>query len=686
MLCSNAFALPKSQDLVESMGLGYNIGNTMEVPGDPTAWGNTLPTAEYIKGIKAAGFNTVRIPCAWDSHAKNGTIDADWIEQVKDVVDKVIAEGMYAIVNAHWDNGWLEDHVYDGDGYDQSGYKKIKADSIATIQKNYWKQIATAFASYDEHLIFASANEPGVNDPWGPADYYGHCKKDNEGKCNGQWDFDQSRMEVLKKYHEACLKAVRATGGNNKTRSVIVQMPRTEIDFYELLANNYPTDPAGSGYTMAEAHYYPYQYSLMTKDEDWGKQFFYWEGYLSTTDTPHNINSDVGTLGSKLNIVQQFDKLQNAFTSKGIPVVIGEMGALKRLNQVTGENLKLHLQGRAAWYGYVAEVSKARGIVPCIWDTGAEDAGNMTIIRRQKGTVGSIYDIETLNALRKAYGLDTLEGHSIIDSLVKESVNTDNRSVKLTYLNQQDTSSETGTMRINVNPNGEDWSNYDSIGFIINADIKSEGVCTGAKCNEFAWTSLSLFSMSGNWTWKDYNFDEADYNGVGWTQLVVPLNASGLNLADKKKVQAIGLNVYGPQLTGTILIDEVRLYKADGSFKVLESFDKNKPEIEGAVEADLIITPKEAEKVASVKQNSVAFANKLQVTIQRGMISATFTANKTAPATAMLLNSLGQVIAQQSFTANKGVNGIQLNSRAQGPAMLIVKQGSTKYIQKVILK
>lgn len=679
MLCSNAFALPKSQDLVESMGLGYNIGNTMEVPGDPTAWGNTLPTAEYIKGIKDAGFSTVRIPCAWDSHATNGTIDANWIKQVKDVVDMVLAEGMYAIVNAHWDNGWLEDHVYDGDGYDQSGYKKIKADSIATLQENYWKQIATAFANYDEYLIFASANEPGVNDPWGPADYYGHGS-------SGQWNFDQSRMEVLKKYHEACLKAVRATGGNNATRSVIVQMPRTEIDFYELLANNYPTDPAGSGYTMAEAHYYPYQYSLMTKDEGWGNQFFYWEGYLSTTDTPHNIKSDVNTLGSKLNIVQQFDKLQQAFTSKNIPVVIGEMGAIKRLDQVSGENLKLHLQGRAAWYGYVAEVSKARGIVPCIWDTGDEGNGNMTVIRRQKGTVGSIYDIETLNALRKAYGLDTLEGHSIIDFLETESVRTDNRSVKLTYLNQQSDSSETGTMRINVNPNGDDWSKYNSIGFIINANISSEGICTGPKCNDYAGTSLSLFSMSGNWKWKDYNFEESDYKDAGWTQLVVPLSEDGLDLEDKKKVQAIGLNVYGPQLTGTILVDEVRLYKADGTFDVLESFNKKLPEIEGAVEAELIVTPKEAEKVASVKQNRVAFTNKLQVTIQRGMISATFTANKTAPATAMLLNSLGQVIAQQSFTANKGVNGIQLNSSAQGPAMLIVKQGSTKYIQKVILK
>ena len=68
LMAASAFAaLPKATALVEPMGMGYNIGNTMEVPENPTAWGNPLPTAGYIKAIKAAGFNTVRIPCAWYS-------------------------------------------------------------------------------------------------------------------------------------------------------------------------------------------------------------------------------------------------------------------------------------------------------------------------------------------------------------------------------------------------------------------------------------------------------------------------------------------------------------------------------------------------------------------------------------------------------------------------------------------
>ena len=271
-----AFALPKATEIYPDMGLGYNIGNTMEVPGNqggPTGWGNPFPDAAYVKAIKDAGFNTVRIPCAWDSHASNGTINASWLDSVKTVVDLVINNGMYAILNSHWDGGWLEDHVFDGEGYDKTGLVNSSAATVAAKQESYWKQIATKFAAYDEHLIFASANEPGVNDPW------------NGGADNGQWAFNETRMQVLKQFHEACIKAVRSTGGNNATRIVVVQAPRTEIDKSPLLASMYPTDPAGDGYTMAEVHFYPYQFSLMTGgDEDWGKMFYYWEDQTPGND------------------------------------------------------------------------------------------------------------------------------------------------------------------------------------------------------------------------------------------------------------------------------------------------------------------------------------------------------------------------------------------------------------------
>lgn len=669
---SAAFALPTATEVYQNMGLGYNIGNTMEVPDGPTAWGNTFPTAEYIKAIKNAGFSTVRIPCAWDSHAANGVINSGWLDSVKTVVDMVVNEGMYAILNAHWDNGWLEDHVFDGAGYDQKGAITVKADSIAEIQKSYWTQIATKFAAYDEHLIFASANEPGVNDPW------------NGGADNGQWAFDDTRAKVLQKYHEACLSGVRATGGNNATRTVIVQMPRTEIDKYELLMNNYPTDPAGTGYTMAEAHFYPYQYSLMTADADWGYCFYYFDGMNSTTDTQHNMGSTTASLGSKAHIDAQFDKLKTAFTSQGIPVVIGEMGAIKRLEEIAGENLRLHLEGRAAWYGYVVSAAKSRGIVPVIWDTGDESNGNMTIIRRQTakfgGNVGDIVDYEVLNAMRKAYGLDTLAGNSI-DQFVTASLDTSDKMLKLTYTSAQSDSSETGTMRINLN--GANWSDYVAISFQAKVNVSSEGPCTGttSKCdNPYAWTSLSLFSMSGSkWKWEDYNFEESDISSA-WKTYKVSLDANGLNLADKSSVMAIGLNVYGPQVSGTIEMDNITLYKADGSEVVLENFNKKLPETEGIASGELVAS------TTAIKRPAARAFGKMSVNVLPGTVNASFVASTSGRASLSLVNSMGQIVSTKAFNASVGTNTVLLETNYRGPGFLVLKQNGNRTTVPVRLR
>lgn len=387
---ASAFALPKASEIYEHMGIGFNIGNTMEVPGNPTGWGNPVPNQTYADSIKAAGFNTVRIPCAWDSHASNGKISEGWLDTVKTVVDYVLSTGAYVVLNSHWDNGWLEDHVFDGQGYDKTGLVNSSADAVAEKQSKYWTQIANKFKDYNERLIFASTNEPGVNDPW------------NGGADNGQWAFDATRMKVLKKFHEACIKAVRATGGNNATRTIVVQTPRTEIDKYELLANNYPEDPAGVGYTMAESHFYPYQFSLMENDADWGKVYYYWED-VTTGDASRTASGNAN--GSKSYIDGQFDKLKKAFTSKGIPVIIGEMGAINRSESLSGNERSKHQEARAAWYAYTVKSAKEHGIVPIVWDTGYEGNNNMTIIRRQAGTMGSIFDKQTLNAMRKAIGL-----------------------------------------------------------------------------------------------------------------------------------------------------------------------------------------------------------------------------------------------------------------------------------------
>ena len=676
-----AFALPKATEIYPDMGLGYNIGNTMEVPKNPTDWGNPFPDAAYVKAIKDAGFNTVRVPCAWDSHASNGTINAGWLDSVKTVVDLVINNGMYAILNSHWDGGWLEDHVFDGEGYDKTGLVNSSATAVAAKQESYWKQIATKFAEYDEHLIFASANEPGVNDPW------------NGGSDNGQWAFDETRMQVLKSYHEACLKAVRSTGGHNATRIVVVQSPRTEIDKAPLLSELYPVDPAGEGYTMAEVHFYPYQFSLMTSgDEDWGKMFYYWEDQTPGNDAAHTCSGSA--LGSKKSIDQLFSGLKSRFYDKGIPVVIGEMGAVKRLGVLTGDNLKVHLKARAAWYGYTVAAAKKNGLVPCVWDTGDEGDGNFTIIRRQVnkfgGNVGDITDVETLNAMREAYGQASLPGNSI-DSLVNQNPDIPEtaagKGVQVTYQTVTSDSSEVGTLRINLQGSKKDLSKYVGIEVRLKGEVATAGPCSGASdgCGEYGWTSMDLFMMTGDsWAWFDASVLEQadkDLDASAFQTIQVKWEDFRKEPTDLNSANAIGLNLYGTQVTGTITFDYIKGIKADGSTEIIDDFDK-KPQLEGTASGKVVALS----STSSIAPVRAIAASKMLVSVQSGMVSASFTASKTAPAKAMLMNSLGQVIAQQIFTASKGANQVELRSNYRGPAMLIVKQGSQRYMQKVILK
>ena len=679
---ASAFALPKATEIFPDMGLGYNIGNTMEVPGNPTGWGNPFPDAAYVKAIKDAGFNTVRIPCAWDSHASNGTINAGWLDSVKTVVDLVINNGMYAILNSHWDNGWLEDHVFDGEGYDKTGLVNSSAATVAAKQESYWKQIATKFAAYDEHLIFASANEPGVNDPW------------NGGADNGQWAFDSKRMTVLKQFHEACLKAVRATGGNNATRIVVVQSPRTEIDKAPLLSEQYPTDPAGEGYTMAEVHFYPYQFSLMKDgDEDWGKMFYYWEDKTPGNDAAHPCSGSA--LGSKKSIDNLFGGLKTRFYDKGIPVVIGEMGAIKRLDLLSGDNLKKHLEARAAWYGYTVASAKKNGLVPCVWDTGDEGDGNFTIIRRQVhkygGSVGTITDVETLNAMREAYGQAALPGNTI-DSTVKENttITEGDMALHIIYKTVQSDSSEAGTMRIDIN---KSWSQYVAISFDMRVDGESAGGCTDLTrdgCGEYGWASVSLFNMSGSWDWKELSLGNvSDLTEIKNYKIEFGDEDGQLAFTDLSQVNAIGINLYGTQFTGDMYLNNMLLWKADGTADTLQSFDTKKPKLEGIATGELI----KANSTGDWGKSSIAIAptriaanSKMLVNVQPGMVSATFNAAKATRGTATLMNSMGQVIAQQSFEAKAGANEVQLSTNFRGQAILIVKQGSQKNAQKITLR
>ncbi|HEY1200604.1 MAG TPA: cellulase family glycosylhydrolase, partial [Niastella sp.] len=228
--------------LAAKFKLGWNIGNTLEAIGGETAWGNPLITESYIQFVKTQGFNAIRLPCSWDKHSDKATakIQDEWLARVKQVVQYCVENDMYVLLNIHWDGGWLENNI-----------NSQKKDSVNAKQQAFWEQIATTMRDFDEHLVFASANEPAAE--------------------------TAEQVAVLSSYHQTFVNAVRSTGGRNSYRVLVVQGPSTNIEKTYELMNVLPTDPVKDR-MMVEVHYYsPSQFCLlMDGDASWGKMFYYW--------------------------------------------------------------------------------------------------------------------------------------------------------------------------------------------------------------------------------------------------------------------------------------------------------------------------------------------------------------------------------------------------------------------------
>lgn len=345
--------------LAAKIKLGWNIGNTLEAIGGETAWGNPKVSKALIDLVKKSGFNAIRIPCSWDQYVANAStmqLKTDWLARVKEVVQYCVDNDMYVILNIHWDGGWLENNC-----------TTSKKDAVNTKQKAYWKQIAVTMRDFDEHLLFAGANEPNVE--------------------------DATQMGVLLSYHQTFIDAVRSTGGHNAYRVLVVQGPSTDIEKTNNLMSTLPVDRVASR-MMAEIHYYtPYQFCLMTKDESWGNMFYYWgQGNHSTTDLSRNP-----TWGEESDVNKYFGMMKTKFVDKGIPVVLGEYAAMRRTS-LTGDALTLHLKSRAYYLKYVTQQAKLNGLLPFYWDEGSMGDKGSGIFNRQNNTV---FDQQALDALNQ---------------------------------------------------------------------------------------------------------------------------------------------------------------------------------------------------------------------------------------------------------------------------------------------
>ena len=318
--------LPQSEglDFVKNMKLGWNLGNTMDAEArsdneyeGETAWGAPMTTEEMILAIKEAGFNTLRLPVTWHTHVdEDFNISEVWLNRVQEVLDYAYDNGMYVILNIHHD--MLKAYYYPT--YDT-------LENTKKYSKAIWTQLAERFKDYDEHLIFESINEPRLKGT------------DNEWWIDTSTDLGKEAIDCIMQVNQEFVDLIRASGGNNATRylmtpSYCASPVYANDDLFSL-----PEDPAGR--TMVSVHAYePYNFAL---DADLDANKF----------TAERMGRSLESL---------MKGLYEKFTSKGIPVVIGEFGA---------RNKNENTEARISHAGYYVAAARAAGISCVWWDNNA---------------------------------------------------------------------------------------------------------------------------------------------------------------------------------------------------------------------------------------------------------------------------------------------------------------------------
>ncbi|MCL2719323.1 MAG: glycoside hydrolase family 5 protein, partial [Lachnospiraceae bacterium] len=338
-----------TNDLVLDMGLGINLGNTLEawspwLGSNPsqqdleTSWGSPIITREMIEGYKDAGFTTLRVPVAWSnllsvpSNWINNTIAPYWLntvllDRVEKVVNYALDADMYVVLNLHWDGGWM---------YNFPNHTAASMHRYTRI----WEQVAERFMAYGDKLVFESQNEElGWQDLWNP---WGASTGANaQGKIDA--------YALVNAINQKFVDIIRASGGNNPERHLLIAGYNTDVDRTVDPLFQMPNDPAGR--MALKVHYYdPGGFALIGTDmvNPWAPIRFTW-----------GTTADIAHLNTQMN------KLYNTFINNGIPVVIGEYGVAAQGK--SEEEIR----------NYTLAVTKAmysRGMLPILWDVQLNDS------------------------------------------------------------------------------------------------------------------------------------------------------------------------------------------------------------------------------------------------------------------------------------------------------------------------
>lgn len=302
-----------SSEIVADMKIGWNLGNTLDSfdtdsSDNETGWGNPKTTKAMIDTVKAAGFNAVRIPVTWGEHlSSDHVIEAAYLDRVQEVVDYAMDDDLYVILNVHHDDAiWLHPTYSE------------QAEVTETLTA-IWQQLSERFADYDHHLVFEGMNEPRV---------IGSSTEWSGGT--------PEERDVINQLFQAFVDTVRATGGLNADRTLIVTSHAQSITKEAVSAVKVPEDD----HIAVSIHSYA-PWDFCGTDDD---------------------RSDWGSEADKQELDSNFQYLADTFIKKGIPVLLDEFGAVNKNNTSI----------RANYYAYYVKSAKAHGITCFVWDNGTE--------------------------------------------------------------------------------------------------------------------------------------------------------------------------------------------------------------------------------------------------------------------------------------------------------------------------
>lgn len=343
---------------LSEMGTAWNLGNTLEanISGTPTetGWGNPMVTKDFISKVKAAGFNSIRIPVSYLSKigsAPDYTIDAAWLNRIQEVVDYAISQDMYVMLNIH------------GDGYKtvMGGWLIVDEENQEPIREKYqkvWQQVANKFINYDEHLIFESMNEV----------------------FDGDWnDPEPEHYANLNAYNQIFVDTIRQTGGNNSARWLLIPGWNTNI-YYTTRDYGFvtPTDtyrsatiPGSEKRIAISVHYYdPWQFCGEENGQisQWGATAADPDRTVSWCQEDH--------------MESQFNDMYEKFVTKGYPFIVGEYGCVDKTKADPANNTYRHIFNKT-----LCSTIKKYGGVPAYWDNGHNGDYGFAIFDRKTGAV-----------------------------------------------------------------------------------------------------------------------------------------------------------------------------------------------------------------------------------------------------------------------------------------------------------